>query len=65
MKGFNMTERFKVVFDEIAKIAKIDESGRELIVEVHKLKEEIDEIEELRRLAFDIADPDPMSYTAT
>lgn len=57
------TIRFKIVFEKLAEAAA---SGEPAVPEWTSLvSEELDEISELRRLALEIAEPEPQSYTLT
>jgi len=60
-----MNHRFKIIFDEISKIEQNDKTEQNLVSEVRELTDELEEIDELRRLAMDINDPEPKSYTVT
>lgn len=60
-----MNHRFKIIFDEISKIEQSNQVEPSLVAEVQELKDELEEIDELRRLAMDITDPEPQSYTIT
>ena len=60
-----MSHRFKIIFDEISKIEQNDQVDPNLVAEVQELSGELEEIDELRRLAMDITDPEPQTYTAT
>lgn len=58
--------RFKIVFDKLEAMRGPAENGQpRLADEVAHLREELDELAELRRLAADISDPEPTSYTST
>ena len=55
--------RFKVVFEKLAEAtANVEPAGLEPTSLVF---EELDEISELRRLALELAEPEPQSYTLT
>jgi len=55
--------RFKVVFEKLAEVAAGgDPVGHEPTSLVY---EELDEISELRRLAVELSEPEPQSYTLT
>lgn len=55
--------RFKVVFE---KLAESPEASRGISVErVTFVREELDEIRELRRLSLELGEPEPQSYTIT
>lgn len=60
-----MSHRFKIIFDEISKVEQDEQLESNLVAEVRELSDELEEIDELRRLAMDITDPEPKSYTAT
>lgn len=57
--------RFAIVFKKLAE-AQEEEAvlGRESI-EVKSLEDELNEIDELRRIVLEITDPEPQSYTTT
>ena len=58
--------RFRIVFEMLAKA--VDEqagSSGESLHEFQTMRDEIDEIAELRRLVLETTEPDPKSYTAT
>lgn len=55
--------RFKVVFEKLSEIAPPAEAAP--AEQVWLVREELDEIAELRRLALEIAEPEPRSYTVT
>jgi hypothetical protein len=57
------SSRFKVVFEKLSEISPTDEAAR--TEQVSFVREELDEIAELRRLALEIAEPEPRSYTVT
>ena len=53
--------RFKIVFEKLAELTPANEAvGEEGVTFV---REELDEIAELRRLALEISEPEPGSYT--
>jgi hypothetical protein len=55
--------RFKVVFE---KLAEASEQDPQITVErVSFVREELDEIAELRRLSLELTEPEPQSYTVT
>lgn len=55
--------RFKVVFE---KLAEASEQDQHVTVErVTFVREELDEIAELRRLSLELSEPEPQSYTIT
>lgn len=56
--------RFKVVFEKLAEASEPAESPGHP-QQVCVAHEELDEISELRRLALEIAEPEPRSYTIT
>lgn len=60
-----MSHRFKIIFDEVSKVEQDERLESNLAAEVQELSDELEEIDELRRLAMDIKDPEPKSYTAT
>ncbi len=57
--------RFRIVFEKIAQ--ETDQQGCECVsqVELESIRAELEEVAELRRLALEIAEPEPMSYTST
>lgn len=58
-----MTEsRFAVVFDPMPEAADASEPP---VVGVELVRDELDEIAELRRIGLEIAEPSPRSYTGT
>jgi hypothetical protein len=54
--------RFKVVFERLAGATASEGASSEPMAFVH---EELDEIAELRRLALELSEPEPQSYTLT
>ncbi|MHB1048395.1 MAG: hypothetical protein ACYC4P_20570 [Thermoanaerobaculia bacterium] len=58
------TPRFQIVFEKLAEAVGM-ESGDESAVVVTRAVAEFNEIDELRRLALEIAEPEPMTYTTT
>lgn len=56
-----MGARFKLIFDMIQE----DETSARLADEVQALQPELEAVEELRRLAFELDETQPKSYTAT
>lgn len=55
-------DRFKIVFE---RLPGADEHLYKLILECRLIRDEVDEIAELRRLANEILMPEPKTYTAT
>jgi hypothetical protein len=55
--------RFKVVFEKLAGASEQDQ--RIAVERVSFVREEFDEIAELRRLSLELAEPEPQSYTVT
>lgn len=55
--------RFKIVFEKLAEM-ETTESGDTIIV-CEALRDEVDEIGELRRLVVETTEPDRKSYTTT
>ena len=58
------TPRFQIVFEKLAEAVGM-ESGDDSAVVVARAAVEFNEIDELRRLALEIAEPEPMTYTTT
>jgi len=58
------TPRFQIVFEKLAEAVGM-ESDDESAVVVTRAVAEFNEIDELRRLALEIAEPEPMTYTTT
>ena len=59
-----MTEsRFRVILEQLPQISEAEASGSSDPIWI--AREELDEIAELRRLALEITDPEPQSYTIT
>jgi len=58
--------RFKIIFEKLAEEAKDSSTDAESLVKaVEDLREESDEIDELRRLSAELSDPEPTYYTLT
>ena len=58
------SSEYKIVFEKLREAQ--ESEGREPTLPSIKLDlEELQEIDELRRLALEITDPDPTSYTTT
>jgi len=57
--------RFKIVFEKLKESIENDESGKSLVDEVERLAPELDEIGELKRLAADVNEPEPLFYIST
>lgn len=62
-----MSGDFTIVFDQLgnhAQAATTHEQADSLFVSLHDLAE-LDELAELRRVAIEIAEPEPLSFTTT
>jgi hypothetical protein len=62
--------RFKLVFAKLREAVEGEEVREETVeIRVHRTpeitREELDEIEELRRVVLDVTEPEPLSYTTT
>ena len=60
-----MKNDFKIVFDQIENLGEKGGAEQNIIIEVELIKDELQEIDELRRLAMDISEPEQKSYTIT
>lgn len=59
-----MDDRFKIIFEKLAEAAEEEHEGERAYTS-DEMREEIDEIAELRRLVLETTDPDQKSYTTT
>lgn len=57
--------RFKIVFEKLSQAIGKQDWLCEFPPESESMRAELEEISELRRLALEITDPEPMSYTTT
>ncbi len=55
---------FEIVFDKMAELVKQDAED-DGVVRPMPSSEELDELDELRRFAADLQDPDPVFFTTT
>ena len=59
------TPRFQIVFEKLAEAVGMESGDDSAVVVVARAAVEFNEIDELRRLALEIAEPEPMTYTTT
>lgn len=58
-------DRFRIVFEKLARDCTTLEFDEHLVAEVQALAEESEEIAELRRISLEISNPEPVTYSST
>lgn len=58
-------QRFKVVFDKLSEASTAEDGNPTLTIEVESMAEELDELNELRRLSQVLSEPPSGSFTST
>jgi hypothetical protein len=58
-------DQFDVIFVRMKKMDSEDAASTEIKSETAALEQELDEIEELRRIILEINDPEPACYTSS
>jgi hypothetical protein len=63
----NENSRFNLVFAKLREALRESpgESGKVTVRRLEASPEELDEIENLRRIVLEVSEPEPMSYTTT